>query len=118
VETIEIGATQWAHTRGLPFTRTLVPGGLPFRTRSWFRWTPYARSMQLLGRRREGRGTVAELALFDPGTPVWFRLLIDERSGRVLREQLVARSRFTSNRYHGFDAPVSIRPPRVSIDGG
>ena len=118
VETIQIGAIQWAHTRGLPFTRTRVPGGLPFRTRSWFRWTPYARSVQLLGRRRLAGRPVAELALFDPGTPVWFRLLIDERSGRVLREQLVARSRFITHRYHGFDAPVSIRPPRVSIDGG
>lgn len=112
-ESIEIGGREWVRTPGLPWTETAVPGGLPFRTASWFRWTPYARSVALLGQ----RAGVADLALGDPGTPVWVRLAVDVRSGRVLREQLVAPARLISHRFHSFDRPVRIVAPRDAVRG-
>jgi hypothetical protein len=112
-ESVEIGARQWLRTRGAPWTETRVPGNLPFRTPSWFRWTPYARSVALLGQ----RGGVADVALTDPSTPVWVRLAIDVRRGRVLREQLVAPARLIEHRFHAFDRPVRIVAPANAIRG-
>jgi uncharacterized membrane protein len=114
VRTIQIGRRQWLRTAGEPWTVGPVPGGLPFRMRSWFRWTPYAGAVELLGERRG----VAELAAADPATPVWFRLFVDERSGRVLREELVARARMIRHRFFGFNAPVTIRSPKDAVRAG
>jgi hypothetical protein len=91
-----------------------IPGGLPFRTRTWFRWTPYARAVELLSE----RGGVADLAAADPTTPVWFRLTVDLKSGRVRREELVARARLIRHRFFGFNAPVTITPPQDAIRAG
>jgi hypothetical protein len=113
VQTVQIDRAQWVRTPGTPWRRSEIPGGIPFRTRSWFRWTPYAPTVQLLSERR---GT-AELALADPATPVWIRLTVDTRTGRVLRERLTARARFIERRFHAFDAPIRIEPPRGAIDG-
>jgi copper transport protein len=112
-ESVEIGARQWLRTPGTPWTETAVPGNLPFRTPSWFRWTPYARSVALLGQ----RAGVAEVALTDPTTPVWVRLAIDVRRGRVLREQLVAPARLIEHRFHSFDRPVRIVAPANAVRG-
>jgi copper transport protein len=81
-------------------------GGPPFRTRSWFRWTPYAQAVRLV--RAGPRG--AELALMDPGTPVWLRLTVDLRTMRTLRDRMIAPAHYMSRRYLA-DAPVVIRPP-------
>jgi len=107
VRTVQIGRTQWLRTPGNPWRRSAIPGGVPFRTRSWFRWTPYARAAQVL---RE-RGRTTEVALADPATPVWMRLTIEERTGRVLRERIAARARFIERRFHAFDAPLEIVAP-------
>ena len=112
-ESVEIGGRQWIRTPGVPWTEAPIPGGLPFRTRTWFRWTPYAQAIALLGE----RAGVAQLALMDPGTPVWIRLAIETRTGRVLREQLVAPARFIDHRFHSFDRPVVIRAPRGAVSG-
>jgi hypothetical protein len=114
VQTVQIDRTQWLRTPGSPWRRSTVPGGVPFRTRSWFRWTPYARSIHVLAR----RGPLAELALADPATPVWLRLTVDTRTGRVLRERLVARARFIDRRFSEFDAPVRIVSPRGAVVAG
>jgi copper transport protein len=108
VHTVQIDRTQWLRTPGSPWRRSTIPGGVPFRTRAWFRWTPYARSAQVLSARA---GTV-KLAVADPATPVWMRLTVDARTGRVLRERIAARARFIDRRFHSFDRPLSILPPR------
>nr|MDQ4040434.1 hypothetical protein [Actinomycetota bacterium] len=113
VQTVQIDRIQWARTPGTPWRRSEIPGGVPFRTRSWFRWTPYAPSVQLLAE----RGDTAELALGDPATPVWIRLTVEKATARVLRERLTARARFIEGRFHAFDAPIRIEPPRGAIDG-
>jgi copper transport protein len=111
VQTIQIDRRQWVRRVGEPWTVGPIPGGLPFRTQSWFRWSPYARSLSLLSR---GAGR-AELALYEPGAPVWLRLTIDERSGRVLAERLLAAARIIDRRYVGFNMPVRIDPPTTAI---
>jgi hypothetical protein len=114
VRTIQIGRRQWLRTAGEPWTVGPIPGGLPFRMRSWFRWTPYARALEVLGERRG----MVELAAADPATPVWFRLSVDERTGRVLREELVARARLIRHRFFGFNGRVMIVPPKDAVRAG
>jgi copper transport protein len=112
-QSVQIGARQWVRVGRGPWAQAPAAGGLPFRTRTWFRWTPYARSVALLGE----SGGVARIALMDPGTPVWVRLWIERRSGRVRREELVAPARLIRHRFHSFDRPVAIRAPRGAIRG-
>ena len=85
--------------------------GLPFRTRRWFRWTPYARSIRLLGVRRDSGRRVAELALMDHGTPLWYRLWVDLSTMRVIRARMIANGHFMTHRFSHFGAPVTIEPP-------
>jgi hypothetical protein len=108
-QTVIVGERQWFRGRDTPWTRTTYGSGIPFSVARWFRWTTYASAVRLL--RRDGR--VSELALMDPATPVWLRLVVDERSGRVLRERMVTKAHFMRTRYFDFDQPVSIQPPHV-----
>jgi hypothetical protein len=114
VHTVQIGGRQWVRTPGAPWIEGPIPGGLPFRTGTWFRWTPYARGVALLGE----TATAAELALTDPGTPVWITLTIDRRSGRVSSERLVAPARFIVHRFYDFNRRATILPPRRAVHGG
>lgn len=112
VQAIRMGRRQWLRLPGQPWRRRdELGGGLPFSARSWFSWTPYAQAVQWRGARREGGREVVELALMDPGTPVWTRLWIERRSGRVLRERLVSRARLVTRSFVGFDSPVRIVAP-------
>ncbi len=85
--------------------------GLRFRTRTWFRWTTYARSVRLLGVRRVGGRRLAELALMDEGTPVWLRLTVDLATARVLAVQMTAKAHFMRLRFARFNRPMTIRLP-------
>jgi hypothetical protein len=114
VNRVVVGEHQWFRVRGTSWERTSYGAGIPFSLRRWFRWTTYARSVRLLDRRREAGRPLTELALMDPATPVWMRLVIDERTGRVLRERTVTKGHFMSSRYFGFG-----RRPRIDApDGG
>ncbi len=115
VRAVSIGARRWFRSPPGPWQINEAPGGAPFHTSAFFRWTPYATAIQLLSRRGRGRHVVAELALMDPGTPVWTRLAIDVGSGRVRSEQLIARSRFVVHRNFDFNGAVSIIAPRKAI---
>jgi copper transport protein len=111
-QSVVVGVRQW--TRGqpdAPWQRSEFGGGLPFRTRSWFTWTTYARNAYVLGERREGRRRVAVVALMDPGTPAWWRLVIDLDTHRVLRDRLVTYGHFMTQRFWQFNRPLRIQPP-------
>ena len=112
-ENVTVGRRQFTRSPGEPWMESPTPGGVPFTTRSWFRWTPYARTIELLGRRRIAGRETAELALADPATPVWTRLRVDVATGRVTRERLIARARFVDHRFTGFDAPLEIAIPQT-----
>jgi len=117
-ESVTIGADQWSRVAGLPWRKDRFGGGGPaFRTRSWFRWTSYSRAVRLLGVRREGDRRVAEVALMDQATPVWFRLTIDLGTERVLRARMVAGGHFMTQRFAAFNRPLRIEPP-VKSDVG
>lgn len=113
VENVTIGKRSWQRVQGGSWQRQRSDG-LAFRTRSWFRWTPYARVIRLLAIRTEGGRYVAELALMDPGTPVWQYLTIDLRTKRVLRQRLITNGHFMMQRFFAFNRPVQIRPPTTS----
>jgi copper transport protein len=111
VRSVVVGPRQWLRTPAAPWQGSAYGSGLAFRTRSWFRWESYARTVRLLAERdRDGRRT-AELALMDEGTPVWFRLTVDLRTHRVLREEMAARARFSRTTFDGFGRRFAIRPP-------
>jgi len=116
VQNVIVGRRQWLKPPGATWQLGQYGAGLRFRTRTWFRWTPYARAVRLLAiRNRDGR-RIAELALIDEGTPVWFRVSVDLKTHRVLTERMITKGHFMDSRYFAFDEPVSIAPPE-SIDG-
>ncbi len=117
VEDVTIGRVQWQRTPGAPWLHSRYGSGLPFRTRSWFRWIPYARAARLLGTRRDHGHRVATLALMDEATPVWFRLTIDLSTYRVLTERVATKAHFTRTTYGDFDRPQHVRPPEVDRAG-
>lgn len=117
VETVGIGRRVYQRSGGDPFRVSDSPGGR-FRFESWWRWTPYARAVRLLGERTEAGRRVSEVALADTATPVWIRLVIDQATGRVLREQLTARARFVTHTFFAFNRPLSITAPAGAVPGG
>jgi len=111
-ESVVIGRRQWLRTRGSAWRATRYAGGGPgFSTRGWFRWTPYAQEVRLLGVSTDQGRRVAELALMDPGTPVWLRLTVDLATMRAMRERMIAQAHYMNRRYLAFEDPVSIRAP-------
>jgi copper transport protein len=111
-ESVVIGKRQWLRTRGSAWRVSSYAGGGPgFQIRSWFRWTPYAQEIRLLGLSNERGRRMAELALMDHGTPVWLRLTVDLETMRAVRERMIAQAHYMTRRYLAFNDPVSIRPP-------
>jgi len=102
----------------VPWQKDEFGGGLPFRTRSWFTWTTYARHVYLLAERTQGTRRVAVVGLMDPGTPAWWRLTIDQRTHRVLEDRLVTYGHFMTQRFTAFDQPLRIEPPTGARRGG
>lgn len=113
-EVVEIGRREWFRAPGLPWRRRPAQGTLPFRTRSWFRWSAYARVVRLLGVRRAGGRRIAELALMEEGTPAWHRLEVDLATMRVLRVRVITGGHFITQRFSAFDVPTRIDPPEAS----
>jgi len=110
---IVVGRHQWLRTPEFDgWQRSNFGGGSPFSTRSWFRWTPYAESLQLTDERGGGRRGTAELALYDRASPVWYRLRIDLRTRRVRRLRMIAERHFMDQRFFAFNAAVTIERPR------
>ena len=112
-ESVTIGKRQWFGADGQPFVRRRFAGGGPgFRIRSWFRWTAYARSAALLTPERSAGRQLLRLALMDEATPVWYRLTIDAATMRVVRVRMIADGHFMTERFHDFNRPLRIAPPR------
>jgi hypothetical protein len=112
--TVIIGRRQWLKPPGFKWQLGQYGAGLRFRTRSWFRWTTYARTVRLVAVRRSGNRRVAELALMDEGTPVWFRLTVDLSTHRILADRMATKAHFMDSRYFAFDQPVRISEPAAA----
>ena len=116
-KSVIVGKRQWFRPGAEPWETSGYGSGLAFRTRSWFRWSTYGRSVRLLGVGRRGERRVATLALFDEGTPVWYRLSVDLAAKRVLADQMTTDGHFMNARYYAFNKPLTIAVP-VAGHGG
>lgn len=115
--TIVIGGRQWFRpTPDAPWQAGRYGDGSAFSTRRDFRWTIYARAVRMLRTWREDGRRMAELALMDPGTPVWTRLTVALGSGRVVHERMLAPGHFMTMRYDRLDTPIRIEPPEARND--
>jgi len=112
-EAVVIARTRWFRAADIAWQREPYGSGIAFSTRSWFRWSSYATSVRLLRQWPRNGRRYAELALMDPGTPVWTRLTLALDDMRVLREQQTTGGHFTTNTYTRFDRPDRIEPPRL-----
>lgn len=115
---ITVGKHTWeTHEAGRVTARThwvrsrYAGGGPGFRTSGWFRWTPYARAVRLLGYSREHGRRIAEIALYDQGTPAWWRFRIDLGSMRSTDSRLIAQGHYMTQRYYDYNRPLQIAPP-------
>ena len=113
---IVVGGDQWSRPGGEQWDRREFGAGAPFRTRSWFRWTPYARAVRLLSVRREDGRRLAEVALADELTPVWYTLTIELRRMYVVDLRMIAGGHFMDQRYFAFNRPIEIEPPQEVAD--
>ena len=111
-EAVVISRRRWFRAADIGWQREPYGAGIGFSTRSWFRWSSYARDVRMLREWSRGDRRFAELALIDPGTPVWTRLTVALDDMRVLREQQMTGGHFTTNIYSRFDRPDRIEPPK------
>jgi copper transport protein len=108
---IVIGKRQWTRTLGDAWEARPFGGSSAFRTKDFFRWTPYARASRVLRVYGRPGGRIADVALMDPATPVWFRVHIELSTGRVLKDRMITKAHFMDRRYFAFNEPVKIEPP-------
>lgn len=113
VQRIEIGRRRWFRTPGTPWEIERDNDRVAFTTRSWFRWTTFAQSVQLVS--EDPVRHTAQLASFDPGTPAWQRLIIDLRTMHVTAFSTATKGHFSVEGLYA-NPPVTIRPPRHAID--
>ena len=97
-----VGRSRWDF-RGGRWERSPFPG-LELPSYMW----DGAANPRILGR----GGGRRVLSVFDrEPIPAWFRLTIDPQN-RVLDAEMLAPSHFMRQRFRGFDAPLTIRPPQ------
>jgi copper transport protein len=116
---IIIGKREWSRTSaGTGWQLGHFRGsGPPFQTLTWFAWTPYAESVRLLDISDHGGRRVAEIGLYEPGAPTWWRLWIDLSSRGVRASRLIAQGHFMRQRYYDLNGPVTISPPQAGHEG-
>lgn len=68
-----------------------------FSLKYLFNWAPFAETARLLD--SGARDGVAEVALFDRATPLWYRLSIGRASGQVIRERMTTETHDIVRRY-------------------
>jgi hypothetical protein len=75
-------------------------------------WPPLFRNAHVL-RAGTVRGRAAWIVTFyDPRTPAWFTAAVDRKTYRTYWMDMIATAHFMHEDYRGFDAPLTIRPPR------
>jgi hypothetical protein len=54
---------------------------------------------------------VWRVTFFDPGTPAWFSVDLDQTTLRTLSLQMLAAAHFMQHVYRGFNRPLALEPP-------
>lgn len=108
---IAIRKTGWESLQGGPLQKEPFggpgpEGGVEFA--QFFRWTIFDQNVRWMG----ANARVAQLALFDPSTPIWYRLTIARSTDRVVREDMITQGHFMTRRWFAFNRPEQITPPR------
>jgi copper transport protein len=75
-------------------------------------WSPIVRDAHLVGDAIVAGRPAKLVSFMDPNTPAWYTIAVDDRTGRALSMDMIATAHFMHEDYRGFDAPLSIRPPR------
>lgn len=98
------GNGAWEVERGAP--------AVPVPTYIWDSFRPY-KDVRILGNARIDGVQTTELAFAggDQDLPVWFRLWVDA-GGYVHQAEMRAPGHFMDHRYHDYDAPITIEPPK------
>lgn len=104
---VNIGRQGWVRVDAFPTWNELAPGDVPFRVRDGFRWTVFASTARLI----RLTSSSAEIALFDYGYPVWYRLKIDRGTGYVREVALVSPENRIQHRFSRYDVPLEITAP-------
>jgi hypothetical protein len=116
-QTIVIGSTRYLRDPpDASWERQTGGPGLSVPSFIWDYFEPFV-DPRVIGRARlEGVHTtvVSFFGGAEQGTPVWFRLWIDD-DGLVRQTEMRAQGHFMDHRYYGFDAPITIRPPEGSV---
>jgi copper transport protein len=110
-ESVVIGARSWIRAESVSRWQPLARAEEAFRLDDGFRWTVFASTARLLGVRAAGHRRLAELALLDWGYPVWYRVTVNLKSDRVIRQKLVTPENRIEDRYFAFGRPVEVEPP-------
>lgn len=114
-ETIVIGGTRYLrYAPGAPWEKQTGAPELAVPSFIWDYFQPFT-DPRVIGQARIKGLDTTEVSFFggtEQGTPVWFRLWIDDR-GLVRRAEMRAQGHFMDHRYFGFDTPISIEPPDV-----
>ena len=74
-------------------------------------WTPLVESASLLGTATMAGRRAWVVSFANPAIPAWFTVWIDKRTYRTLQVSMTATGHFMTDRYSGFDAPLTIGPP-------
>lgn len=108
-EEIQIGRSDFTRDApDMPWRKDELSAGI--RIPFIFPWQRAGRPM-LLGRTTIAGRPAFLLSLFDP-IGIWYRIAVDERTGRPLRESMRAPGHFMERVYSRFDEPMNIRAPR------
>jgi copper transport protein len=112
-QTIVIGATRFLRdSPNASWEKQTGGPGLSVPSFIWDYFRPFV-DARVIDRGRVAGTETTEVSFFggaEQGTPVWFRLWIDD-DGLVHRAEMRAQGHFMDHRYFAFDAPITIRPP-------
>jgi hypothetical protein len=74
-------------------------------------WVAVANA-HILGSVSVGGRKAWRVSFFDPKTPAWFEVLVDQRTARTLELRMNTTAHFMHERYRSFNEPTAIVPPR------
>lgn len=79
-----------------------------FQLDQLFRWSVYGGSVRWL----DSANGVTRIALFDPASPIWYRLEIDRETKRIVGERMIAGGHYMTRRYYAFNQRLHLEAPR------